>query len=151
MFKLKTIDDGSVERHKARLVVQGFSQKFRLHYDETFCPVVRFESVRTVIALAAQQELQLQQMDVTTAFLNGELQEEFYMKRPKVFIVKGKKHLVFKLNKSIYGLKQSPRRWNEVLDDKLKQMGFAQTTGDHCIYTAVKGEMFVIAVYVDDW
>lgn len=150
VFKLKTDADGAVARYKARLVAQGFSQKFGLDYDETFCPVVRFESVRTVIALAAQHGLQLQQMDVTTAFLNGELQEEVYMKQPEGFAVRGKEHLVCKLNRSIYGLKQSPRCWNAVLDDKLKRMGFAQTTGDPCIYTALEGEMFIIAVYVDD-
>ena len=139
-----------MERHKARLVAQGFSQKFGDEYDETFCPVVRFESVRTIIALAAQHGLKLHQMDVTTAFLNGELKEEIYMKQPEGFIAKGKEHLVCKLNRSIYGLKQSPRCWNSVLDDKLKKMGFVQTTGDPCIYVAEEGEMFIIAVYVDD-
>ena len=99
--------------------------------------------------MATQHGLQLQQMDVTTAFLNG-LQEEVYMKQPEGFVVKGKEHLVCKLNRSIYGLKQSPRCWNAVLDDKLKRKGFAQTTGDPCIYTALEGEMFIIAVYVDD-
>jgi hypothetical protein len=75
VFKLKTDSNGSVERHKARLVAQGFSQKHGQDYDETFSPVVRFESLRTVIALAVQNDLQLHQMDVTTAFLNGELQK----------------------------------------------------------------------------
>ena len=109
IFRVKTNADGTVERHKARLVAQGFSQKFGDEYDETFCPVVRFESVRTIIALAAQHGLKLHQMDVTTAFLNGELKEEIYMKQPEGFIAKGKEHLVCKLNRSIYGLKQSPR------------------------------------------
>jgi len=150
VFKLKTDADGNVERYKARLVAQGYAQQYGLDYDETFCPVVRFESVRTVIAMVTQHGLKLQQMDVTTAFLNGELQEEVYMKQPEGFVVKGKEHLVCKLNRSIYGLKQSPRCWNAVLDDKLKGIGFAQTTGDPCIYTALEGEMFIIAVYVDD-
>ncbi len=88
-------------------------------------------------------------MDVKTAFLNGELKEEVYMQQPEGFVVKGKEHLVCKLNRSIYGLKQSPRCWNIVLDEQLKKMGFVQTTGDPCIYTAVTGEMFFIAVYVD--
>ena len=151
VFKVKTDAEGCVERHKARLVAQGFSQTFGLDYDETFCPVVRFESVRTVIALAAQHGLQLHQMDVTTAFLNGELQKEVFMKQPEGFVVKGKEHLVCKLNRSIYGLKQSPRCWNAVLDDKLKEMGFSQATGDPCIYTCEdQGELCIIAVYVDD-
>ena len=137
VFKQKTDAEGSVVRHKARLVAQGYSQKFGLDYDETFCPVVRFESIRTVIALAAQHELQLQQMDVTTAFLNGELQEEVYMKQPEGFAAQGKEKLVCKLRRSIYGLKQSPRCWNTVLNRKLKEMGFAQTAGDPCIYTCL--------------
>lgn len=83
VFKLKTNDDGSVEWYKARLVAQGFTQNFGVDYDATFCPVVRFESVRTVIALAIQNGLKLHQMDVTTAFLNGELKEEVYMAETK--------------------------------------------------------------------
>ena len=150
VFKQKTDAEGSVVRHKARLVAQGYSQKFGLDYDETFCPVVRFESIRTVIALAAQHELQLQQMDVMTAFLNGKLQEEVYMKQPEGFVAQGKENLVCRLKRSIYGLKQSPRCWNTVLNRKLQEMGFAQTAGDPCIYTSLQGEMFIIAVYVDD-
>ena len=150
VFKIKTDADGSVERYKARLVAQGYTQKFGLDYDETFSPVVRFESVRTVVALAAQQGLKLHQMDVTCAFLNGELEEEIYMKQPEGFEIKGKEHLVCKLRRSIYGLKQSPRCWNTTLNGKLERMGFSQTKGDPCIYTAQHGEPFIIGVYVDD-
>ena len=150
VFKLKVGPDGLVERHKARLVAQGFSQKQGLDYDETFSPVVRFESLRTVIALAVQNSMKMHQMDVTTAFLNGELQEEVYMKQPESFMSDGQEDLVCKLKRSIYGLKQSPRCWNSALDNKLKQMGFVQAKGDPCLYLASEGEMFIIAVYVDD-
>ena len=109
VFKRKLNTGGDVERYKARLVAQGFSQKYGVDYDETFCPVVRFESVRTLIALAAKNDLELHQLDITTAFLNGELKEEIYMKQPEEFVLKGKEHLVCKLKRSIYGLKQSPR------------------------------------------
>ena len=87
-----------MERYKARLVAQGFSQKFGTNYDETFCPVVRMESLRTLIALAIQNGLKLHQIDVTTAFLNGELKDEVFMKQPEGFIVKGQKHLVCRLS-----------------------------------------------------
>ena len=122
----------------------------KVYYDETFSPVVRFESLRTVIALAVQNVLKLHQMDVTTAFLNGELEEDVYMYQPEGFIARGQEHLVCKLKRSLYGLKQSPRCWNSVLDCHLKSMGFVQTTSDPCIYVSTEGEMFVIAVYVDD-
>ena len=150
VFKTKRSANGTVERHKARLVAQGYSQQYGQDYDETFSPVVRFESLRTVIALAVQNGLKLHQMDVTTAFLNGKLKEEVYMKQPEGYTVKGKEDLVCRLKKSIYGLKQSPRCWNSALDSHLKKMGFIQTNGDPCLYMASEGEMFLIAVYVDD-
>ena len=150
VFKAKRSADGTVERHKARLVTQGYSQRYGQDYDETFSPVVRFESLRTVVALAVQNGLQMHQMDVTTAFLNGELHEEVYMKQPEGFAVRGKEGLVCRLRKSIYGLKQSPRYWNSALDIHLKKMGFVQTAGDPCLYMAAEGEIFLIAVYVDD-
>ncbi|KAK3719576.1 hypothetical protein QZH41_006798 [Actinostola sp. cb2023] len=151
VFRVKYNADGSMERRKARLVAQGFSQKQGVDYDETFSPVVRFESLRTVIALSVKQELKLHQMDVTTAFLNGDLKEEVYMRQPEGFSVKGKEHLVCKLNKSLYGLKQSPRCWNYTLDEHLKSMGFVQTPSDPCIYVSDEdANPFIIAVYVDD-
>lgn len=150
VFKAKTNADGHIERYKARLVAQGFSQKFGTDYDETFSPVVRLESVRTLIATSVQQGLQLHQVDVTTAFLNGKLEEEVYMKQPEGFVVPGKEHLVCKLKKSIYGLKQSPRCWNSTLHNHLKRMGFIQTTTDPCIYRSSREELAYLGVYVDD-
>ena len=150
VFKRKIDSGGSVERYKARLVAQGFTQKPGLDYDETFCPVVRFESLRTLAAMAVQDGLILHQMDVTSAFVNGTLSEEVCMKQPEGFIEKGKENLVCKLKHSIYGLKQSPRCWNATLDRQLRHMGFIQSTSDPCIYTASEGEAFIIGVYVDD-
>ncbi|CAB4042840.1 Hypothetical predicted protein [Paramuricea clavata] len=90
-------------------------------------------------------------MDVTAAFLNGELEDEVYMKQPEGFEVKGKEHLVCKLNKSLYGLKQSSRCWNSVLDEHLKPIGFTQTESDPCIYVKEEdGDIFVVAIHVDD-
>lgn len=150
VFKRKTDEHGNVTRYKARLVAQGFSQKVGRDYDETFSPIVRFESIRTVISIAAQHNLYLHQLDVATAFLNGELQEEVYMQQPEGFAVKGKEGLVCKLNRSIYGLRQSPRCWNFTLDKKLKEMGLQPTPSDPCLYTNEEGEMMIVAVYVDD-
>ena len=148
VFKVKTGADGSVVRYKARLVAQGYTQKYGTDYDET---VVRQESLRALFALSVQYGLKLHQIDVTTAFLNGTLEEEVFMRQPEGFATKGKEHLVCKLNKSIYGLKQSPRCWNVALDSHLKQMGFSQSNGDPCIYYKGKGEeMVYMGVYVDD-
>ena len=151
VFKKKTKADGSIERYKARLVAQGFSQKQGLDYDETFSPVIRFESFRSLIAVAVQKRLKLHQLDITAAFLNGHLEEKVFMKQPEGFVVEGKEDLVCKLKMSLYGLKQSPRCWNFTLDAHLKGMGFVQSTNDPCIYTSSGGEPTIIGVYVDDF
>ncbi len=135
-------------RFKARLVAQGYTQRHGLDYDETFSPVVRNETVRAVIALAAKHNLILHQMDVKTAFLNGELQEEVYMRQPEGFEV-GDGHLICKLRKSIYGLKQSSRCWNKKLNESLCKLNFVQSTSDPCLYVSQEGMAF-IAIHVDD-
>ena len=94
--------------------------------------------------------MMLHQMDVASAFLNGDLDEEVYMTQPEGFKVKGREHLVCRLKCSLYGLKQAPRCWNMILDRQLKKMGFIQTNSDPCLYTSSEGELFIIAVYVDD-
>ena len=150
VYKRKFKSDGSVERFKSRLVAKGFSQKAGQDYDETFSPVVRFESIRSIVGFAVQNDMMLHQMDVTSAFLNGDLQEEVYMDQPEGFEVKGQEHLVYKLKRSLYGLKQAPRCWNMTLDHLLKSMGFVQTKSDPCLYISSEGELCIIAVYVDD-
>ena len=133
-------------------MAQGCTQIFGLDYEETFSPVVRFESVRFLVAMGTQRQFELHQMDVSTAFLHGELTEEVYMRQPEGFVELGKERLVCHLKRSIYGLKQSPRCWNHALDNRLKEMGFKQTPSDPCLYvhSDSEGEMFVVAVYVDD-
>ena len=101
------------------------------------------------MALAAKYYLKLHQSDITSVFLNGELKEDIYIKQPEEFMMKGKEHHVCKLKRSLYGLKQSPRCWN---DCQMKKMGLKQLKNDPCIYTlSSEVEMFIVAVYVDDF
>jgi hypothetical protein len=102
LFKIKHVVDGSIEEHKARFVARGFSQKEGIDYEETFTPVARYTSIRTIIALAAKMKWKLHQMDVKTAFLNG--------------VVEDRKSHVCRLKKALYGLKQAPRAWYGRID-----------------------------------
>ena len=147
VYKIKTHSDGSIERYKARLVARGIDQRFGSDYDKIFCPVVRLESLRTLIALSTQRGLELHYVDVQTAFLNGTLQEEVYMKQPIGYEREGKEHLVCRLKKSIYGLKQSSRCWNS---SHLQSMGFSQSQSDPCLYATGGEHASYIGVYVDD-
>ena len=133
VFKVKHHNDGRVERHKCRLVAKGYSQMYGADYDETFSPVVRFSSICTLLSFAVQNNLHVHQMGVVTAFLNGHLEEEIYMEQPEGYIKPGQEHLVCKLKKSIYGLKQSPHCWRKAFTEFMKDIGFKQSTSDPCV------------------
>lgn len=151
VYKMKTGEDRTVEQYKARLVAQGYTQKYRSDYDETFRPVVQQESLRVLLALSVQYGLKLHQVNMTTAFHNGNLEEEVYMAQPEGFASEGNEHLVCRLKKSIYGLKQSPSYWNTALDLHLKRIGFTQSNNDPCIYYKEEdGNLVYMGVYVDD-
>ena len=107
VFKTKRESKGNITRFKARLVAKGFTQKEGIDYQETFSPVSKKDPLRIILALVAHYDLELHQMDVKIAFLNGSLEEDVYMDQPEGFSIKGKEHLACKLKKSIYGLKQA--------------------------------------------
>lgn len=151
VFKTKRDSKGNIERYKARLVAKGYTQKDGIDYKETFSPVSKKDSLRIVMALVAHYDLELHQMDVKTAFLNGDLEEEVYMDQPEGFLTTGKDNLVCKLKKSIYGLKQASRQWYLKFNDTITSFGFVENTVDRCIYMKVSGSKFIILVlYVDD-
>lgn len=148
VFRIKKKEDGTAARYKARLVAKGCSQRAGYDYQETYAPVVRMSTVRTLLAVAVQQNLHLHQMDVRTAFLNGHLNETVYMRQPPGF-ERGSK--VCKLNKSLYGLKQAPRSWNERFNQFILKLGFKRSPYDCCLYTMVtKDVKLYLVLYVDD-
>ena len=151
LFVTKRDAKGKITRRKSRLVAKGFTQKDGIDYNETFSPVSKKDSLRIVMAMVAHYDLELHQMDVKTAFLNGDLEEEIYMDQPEGFVVEGKEHMVCKLKKSIYGLKQASRQWYFKFNNTITSFGFKENIVDRCIYLKVSGSKFVILVlYVDD-
>uniref|UniRef100_A0ACD5VA56 Uncharacterized protein n=1 Tax=Avena sativa TaxID=4498 RepID=A0ACD5VA56_AVESA len=138
-------------RYKARLVAKGFSQIPGIDYNDVFSPVVKHSSIRTFFSIVAMRDLELEQLDVKTAFLHGELDEEIYMDQPEGFIVPGKEDFVCKLKKSLYGLKQSPRQWYKRFDSFMISHGFERSKYDSCVYIKfVDGSPIYLLLYVDD-
>lgn len=149
VFKQKTDCKGNIIRYKARLVAKGCSQREGIDYFETFSPVVRYSSIRLLMALAVKKNLNIEQMDVVTAFLHGEVDETIYMKQPEGYADGSDR--VCLLRKSLYGLKQASRQWNLKLNEILITAGFLRCKTDSCIYVRRNGASIVIvAVYVDD-
>jgi hypothetical protein len=140
-----------IERYKARLVAKGFTQREGIDYNKTFSPVSMKDSFRIIMALVAHFDLELHQMDVKTAFLNGELSENVYMAQPKGFVIEGKEKLGCRLKRSIYGLKQASRQWYLKFDETIRRFGFEENKEDNCIYAKFQGRKFIFLVlYVDD-
>ncbi len=136
VFKIKQGANGDVERYKARLVAKGFTQTYGVDYNKSFAPVVKFTSIHCIITLAASEDMEIHQMDVKIAFLNGELEEDIYMEQPQGFVHQGDEHIVCKLHKSLYGLKQSPRAWNQKLNTFFKSIKFMKSEADLSVYVA---------------
>ena len=123
VYKLKKDSEVNVVKHKARLVVKGYVQRQGVDFEEVFAPVARLDTVCLILVLVANRGWEVHHMDVKTAFLNGDLEEEVYVSQPEGFTMKNKEHLVYKLSKALYGLRQAPRAWNIRLDKSLKHLG----------------------------
>ena len=152
VYKLKTENNSSQPKYKARLVVKGFSQKKGIDFEEIFSPVVKMSSIRVVLGLAASLNLEVEQLDVKTAFLHGDLEEEIYMEQPEGFKVKDKENLVCRLKKSLYGLKQAPRQWYKKFDSFMMTQGYTRTSADHCVFMKKHSndDFIILLLYVDD-
>ena len=152
VYAIKNGSDGS-ETYKARYVAKGYSQIMGVDYKETFSPTANITSIRTLMQMSAQYDLELHQMDVKTAYLHAPIDCEIYMEQPEGFEVKSNTgdKFVCKLNKSLYGLKQSGRNWNKMLHDYLSENGFTQNPADHCVYSKqIENRKVLLVIWVDD-
>ncbi len=152
IFKRKEgISPNEAARYKARLVAKGYSQIPGIDYNDVFSPVVKHSSIRTLLSIVAMRDYELEQLDVKTAFLHGELDEDIYMDQPEGFVIPGKEDFVCKLKKSLYGLKQSPRQWYKRFDSFMLSNGFKRSNYDSCVYLkTVNGSAIYLLLYVDD-
>ncbi|KAL0554223.1 hypothetical protein IC582_008140 [Cucumis melo] len=149
IYKIKTHSDGTIKCYKARLVAKGYSQEYGIDYEETFAPVARMTSVRSLLAVAAAKQWPLLQMDVKNAFLNGTLSKEVYMKPPPR--TSSPPHKVCLLRRALYGLKQAPRAWFATFSSTITQLGFTFSPHDTALFTRHTPQGIVLLLlYVDD-
>ena len=151
VFKTKLKPDGTVDKLKARLVAKGFEQEEGLDYLETFSPVVRTATIRMVLDVATKKKWPIKQLDVSNAFLHGELKEPVFMSQPPGFIDPTRPSHVCRLTKALYGLKQAPRAWFNTFSNFLIEFGFTCSKADPSLFTYHKdGKSLVLLLYVDD-
>lgn len=148
VFKTKRDTNGDIVRYKARLVAKGYTQREGIDYTETYAPVVRYASIRILMAIAIHRKLRIHQMDAVTAFLQGDIEETIYLEQPEGF--HDGTNRVCKLNRAMYGLKQAGRQWNKKLDRALHEFGLKNCKMDPCIYYSADLKL-IIAIYVDDF
>ena len=143
--------DGAIDKCKARVVVKGYKQREGLDYFDTYSPITRITSIRMLVAIETVYKLEIHQMDVKTAFLNGDLEEEIYLEQPEGFIVPGQEQKVCRLIKSLYGLKQAPKQWHAKFDEVMLSNGFKINECDKCVYVKQTHNCFaILCLYVDD-
>jgi hypothetical protein len=153
VFKIKRKADGSIDKYKGRIVAKGYAQREGVDYTETFAPTARFGALRTVIALAAMEDWELESVDISTAFLNGDIDAEVYMHKPEGVEFPGFEgsEWVLRLLKGLYGIKQGPRIWSQKLHTALTSIGFQCLESDHSVFIYERdGVKMVVPVHVDD-
>jgi hypothetical protein len=151
IYKVKQVVDGSVEKYKARFVARGFSQIRGIDCDESFAPVARYSSIRSILALSTQMGWRIHEMDVKNAFLNGIIEEEVYIEQPKGFETFDRESHVCIIKRSLYGLKQAPCAWYTRIDSYFTGLGFTKSEADENLYQiVVEGKILIIVLYVDD-
>jgi hypothetical protein len=152
VYKTKLNAEVEVEKYKARLVAQVFSQQPGIDYNKTFAPVAIIDTVGMVLAIAAQNRWIMHQMDVKLVFLNGYLEEEVYVRQPPGYEIDKNRDKVYKLRKALYGLKQASRVWYSRIDQYMISVGFNRSPSEPTLYTKIdqKGKILIVCLYVDD-
>jgi len=148
VYKIKRDSIGNIERYKARLVVKGFRQREGIDYQEVFAPVSKYSTLRTVLSIAAAEDMEIHQLDIKTAFLNGDLEEDVWCEQPEGY--ESGEGLACHLRKSLYGLKQAPRAWHLRLKAELEAMDFKESTADPGLFIKSSGPPVYLLIYVDD-
>jgi hypothetical protein len=151
IYKTKYNEKGKIEKHKARLVAKGYSQKYGVDFSEVYAPVARWDTIRTILSLAAHEKWNVFQLDVKSAFLHGELIEDVYVEQPLGY-QKGNNSQVYKLNKALYGLKQAPRAWYSKVESYFTAAGFKKCSHEHTLFVkkGSKNQILIVSIYVDD-
>ncbi|GKC09579.1 retrovirus-related pol polyprotein from transposon TNT 1-94 [Tanacetum coccineum] len=151
IYKVKLDELGGILKNKARLVARGYRQEEGIDFEESFALVARLEAIRIFLAFAAHMNMVVYQMDVKTAFLNGNLREEVYVSQPDSFVDLDNPNHVYKLKKSFYGLKQARRAWYDMLSSFLISQDFSKGLVDRTLFIRKEGkELLLVQVYVDD-
>jgi len=151
IFKTKLNEKGEVEKFKARLVAKGYHQEHGVDFYEVFAPVARWDTIRMILALAAENEWKVYQLDVKSAFLHGELQEDVYIEQPKGFEIRNGAEKVYKLKKALYGLKQAPRAWYSRIEGYFLAEGFEKCYCEHTLFIKKRSkDVLLVSIYVDD-
>ena len=151
VFKVKKDSLGQLTNHKARLIVKGYAQRYGIDFIDVFAPVARMETTRVLLALAAFYGWEVHNLNVKSAFLNGEIVEDIYVKQLEGYEILGKEHHVYKLRKALYGLKQAPRAWYSKLDKSPLELGLIKSNHEPAVYYNPSNLFkLYIRVYVDD-
>ncbi|GKA92269.1 retrovirus-related pol polyprotein from transposon TNT 1-94, partial [Tanacetum coccineum] len=144
IYKVKLDELGGILKNKARLVARGYRQEEGIDFEESFAPVARLEAIRIFLAFAAHMNMVVYQMDVKTAFLNGNLQEEVYVSQPDGFVDPDNPNHVYKLKKALYGLKQAPRAWYDMLSSFLISQDFSKGSVDPTLFIRKEGKELLL-------
>jgi hypothetical protein len=151
VWKNKEGENGEVVRNKSRLVAHGYTQKEGIDYEDTFAPVACLEAIRILLAFSMDKGFKIYKMDVKSAFFNGVLEEEMFVRQPPGFESEKFPHLVYKLRNALYGLKQAPRAWYGRLRGFLFERGFEMGKVDQTLFLLRQGrDILILQVYVDD-